>query len=290
MFASAFSNVVPLKFCCRFGIFRRLCHNCSLFLMPKIQFMSDINRIRLIATDLDGTLLRDDKTISDIDFKTLLKLEEYNIMRVAATGRSLFKVNEVLKPEAPFDFVVFSSGGGVFDWKQKELMLSEHFITDISILLSRFLIMLNLNFIVFKPIPQNNFFCFHRGAGACSEFDNYLHRHSGDFSVLDIDTYDEEAGQFMAIIPNDEILFVSLSNKLKSTFEGIRVIRSTSPVDPRFIWLEIFPDTVSKGHGIMWLCDKLKIEYSATFCWASVHSREFAFRATWKISFGRYYK
>jgi Cof subfamily protein (haloacid dehalogenase superfamily) len=226
--------------------------------------MSDIKRIRLIATDLDGTLLRDDKTISGIDLETLLKLEQYNIIRVAATGRSLHKVNEVLLPDSPFDYVVFSSGGGVFDWKKKELMVSEHFATDISILLCCFLIRLKLNFIVFKPIPQNNLFCFHRGAGVCSEFDNYLHRHTGDFSALNMDSYYEEAGQFMAVIPNNEILFDSISNKLKSTFDGIRVIRSTSPVDPRFIWLEIFPDTVSKGHGIKWVCDRLEIDYSAT--------------------------
>lgn len=226
--------------------------------------MSDKGRIKLIATDLDGTFLRDDKSVSDIDLGTLRLLGEKEVVRVAATGRSLHKVNEVLPSDTPFDFVVFSSGGGVYDWRSKELLVSEHFEAAVSFDLCRFLIGLQLNFVVFRPIPENNLFLFHKGAERCSEFENYLERHAGDFSELKVDDYTELAGQLMAIIPNDEVLFDELRREITRAFVGIRVIRTTSPVDQRFIWLEIFPDTVSKGHGIRWLCDHLGIDYSST--------------------------
>lgn len=226
--------------------------------------MSDKGRIKLIATDLDGTFLRDDKSVSVIDLGTLRLLGGKGVIRVAATGRSLHKVNEVLPPDTSFDFVVFSSGGGVYDWKSKELLVSEHFDAEISIDLCRFLVGLKLNFVVFRPIPENNLFKYHKGADRCREFENYLKRHAGDFSELKVDDYTELAGQLMAIIPNDEVLFDELRREITRAFGGIRVIRTTSPVDQRFIWLEIFPDTVSKGHGIRWLCDRLGIDYSST--------------------------
>ena len=81
-----------------------------------------INKIRLIATDLDGTLLKSDKSISEKDWKTLEYLASKQIVRVAATGRSLFKVKQVLPENAPFDFIVFSSGAGIYDWKNKNIL------------------------------------------------------------------------------------------------------------------------------------------------------------------------
>jgi Cof subfamily protein (haloacid dehalogenase superfamily) len=231
--------------------------------MSKIQFMTG-KTISLVATDLDGTLLKDDKTISDTDLNTLIRLAANGIIRLAATGRSLYKVNEVLAHNIPFNYIVFSSGGGVYDWNAKKLLVSEHFKKDISVRLCRFLVELNLDFVVFQPIPENNLFLFHQGVSSSIEFKNYLERHTGDFSELDIESYSYFAGQFMSIIPNDETLFSSISRKLSSTFNGIRIIRTTSPIDKRFTWLEIFPDTVSKGHGIRWVCDRLKIPYSDT--------------------------
>jgi Cof subfamily protein (haloacid dehalogenase superfamily) len=222
------------------------------------------NSIKLIATDLDGTFLKDDKSISSVDFKSLERLEEKGLLRVVATGRSMHKVKEVLPSETPFNYIVFSSGGGIYDWEKQQLLTSVQFKPETLSKLLSHLLSANINFYVFKPIPNNNQFCYHQGAGECREFDNYLHRHQGDYEKLSSNNFPTEAGQIMAIIPHNEILFEQLKFELLSSIEGIKVIRTTSPVDPDFIWLEIFPEMVSKGHGIRWLCDQLGIEYTAT--------------------------
>jgi len=226
--------------------------------------MAANNRIKLVATDLDGTLLRDDKSISEEDLASLRYLSDIKVLRVAATGRSMYKVFEVLPEDTPFDYIVFSSGGGVYDWDKNELLVSEHFETEITRKICSFLIRKNLNFFLFRPIPENNQFQYHRGAGECSEFDGYLKRHDGDFLKLDENEIPLQSGQFMVIIPNDELLFEAIKLELNSECEGAKVIRTTSPVDPRYIWLEIFPETVSKGHGLKWLCDFLAIPYQQT--------------------------
>ena len=81
-----------------------------------------MKNIKLVATDLDGTFLKNDRTISSNNMEALHKLGDKDIMRVAATGRNLEKVKQVLNNHVPFDFVVFSSGAGVFNWKEKKHM------------------------------------------------------------------------------------------------------------------------------------------------------------------------
>jgi len=263
---------MPQKKCCRFDISERKCQLRSLFLMPMFPCLY-INRmtpqkesisIKLVATDLDGTLLKDDKSISPVDLKSLERLGEKGILRVAATGRNLHKVKEVLQLNTPFDYIVFSSGGGVFDWKNQQLLNSVQFRTETLSNIFVHLLSAKVNFYVFSPIPDNNRFCYHRGAGKCNEFDSYLKRHLGDYKVLDVNHLPEKAGQYMAIIPNIEILFEQLKSELLSAISGIKVIRTTSPVNPDFIWVEIFPESVSKGDGICWLCDKMGIDHSST--------------------------
>jgi Cof subfamily protein (haloacid dehalogenase superfamily) len=220
--------------------------------------------IRLIATDLDGTLLNDSKQISEADSAMLHHLGRLGIVRVVATGRSMHKVREVLSPDAPFDYIVFSSGSGVYDWQRQVLLNSYAFEANALSQASEYLISNDHNFLVFRPIPYNNRFSFFRGTRECNEFEGYLQRHQGDHQPLMLGQTESQAGQIMAILPSDETLFTKLKRELCERIANIRVIRSTSPVNGAYIWAEIFPDTVSKGHGIQWLCNYLKIEQPET--------------------------
>jgi Cof subfamily protein (haloacid dehalogenase superfamily) len=220
--------------------------------------------IKLVAIDLDGTLLTDEKRISTNDIATLYDLGRKGILRVAATGRSMHKVHEVLRQDAPFDFIVFSSGSGIFDWKKHEIITSEEFRAETISSLFESILKHQINFFTFQPIPANNYFWYHIGAGKCNEFEYYIERHHRDCKQLDTRRLPERAGQFMCILPNDEMLFDSLRSKLVETCAGIKIIRTTSPVNGKFIWMEIFPDTVSKGHGLERLCKQSKIAASET--------------------------
>lgn len=218
----------------------------------------------IVATDLDGTILNNEKMISSTDVLSLKSLGDRNFIRVAATGRSMHKVNEVLNPDHPFDFIVFSSGGGVYDWEKHEILTFECFKNHMLKDLIDFMLVLKLNFFIYKPIPRNNIFVYYEGTGPCSEFTDYLNRHEGDHAPLTPDNQPSEAGQIIAIIPNDTQLFESIKSEILSAITGVKVIRTTSPVDKNYIWIEIFPDTVSKGHGIKWLCNYLNVEHENT--------------------------
>lgn len=231
---------------------------------PNINHCFMVQNVRLLATDLDGTLLKNDQSISMTDLDTLSRLGKQGVVRVTATGRSLHKVRDVLPLHAPVDYVVFSSGAGIYDWKKQQLMHRESFTELRARNIIRHLLSGSFNFFVYHPIPDNNKFFFHRGAEACNEFEDYLARHKGDFQALPEDSIPLNAAQVMAIIPNQTYLFEELKKDILQACNGVRVIRTTSPVNPQYIWMEIFPDTVSKGHGIKWLCDHLNITYDQT--------------------------
>ena len=58
---------------------------------------TDNSNIKMVITDLDGTLLDDNGKVSLTDMKSLYFLGEKNVIRVVATGRNFFSLSKVLK-------------------------------------------------------------------------------------------------------------------------------------------------------------------------------------------------
>ena len=220
--------------------------------------------IEMVITDLDGTLLSDTQQLSEKNLKELKYLRKQGVIIVIATGRSLFKVDAVLAENHPFDYVIFSSGAGIYDWPNKQLLKFEEFSHGVVPSLCKRLLELNQNFIVSKAIPNNNKFWYHQGAGPCHEFEQYITRHQHDSQPLLAENPPKHAGQMMCIISNDFKQFQRVEAALYQLRDDIKVIRATSPVNNNYIWLEVFPDTVSKGYAADWLCRKLAIPPQAT--------------------------
>lgn len=80
------------------------------------------NGIRLAALDLDGTLLRDDKTISDYTLSTLEKLTKAGILVVPATGRNLEGLKDNILRVPGISYAVCSNGAQVFRLDRRKLL------------------------------------------------------------------------------------------------------------------------------------------------------------------------
>jgi len=217
--------------------------------------------IEIVITDLDGTLLNDNKEVSLDDMKSLYWLGENDIIRVIATGRNFFSLNKAIKDNFPIDYLIFSSGAGVFDWKNKTLMHSQN-LPDYEVeQISKILIKNKVDFMIHEIIPENHKFIYHRSEIYNPDFERRINIYNDFAFELDANTekYDH-ACQILAVFPNNIQLFESIQQQ----FADIKIIRTTSPLDGDSIWMEIFPNTVSKAYGIEWLCDHLKIDSSKT--------------------------
>ena len=224
-----------------------------------------MKNIKLIATDLDGTFLKDDQTISFKNLEALHNLGDAEIVRVAATGRNLHKAEQVLNKHIPFDFIVFSSGAGVFDWKNKKHIYNKNIARKSSKKLISYFIEKKFNFHAFFPVPENHKHWYFRGEKHCEEFERYFQFNNAFASEIKTDKIpDTNLCQFLIIIPEDKKEFEKLKNSIEAISPEIRVIRTSSPITKGFIWIEIFQKSVSKGNGVKHICDLLDIKYTNT--------------------------
>lgn len=216
--------------------------------------------LKLVATDLDGTFLRNDKSISKENLDTLLSLGDRDILRVVATGRNLRKTQEVIANHIPFDYIVFSSGAGVYDCKNDKLLYYRNINKMVVQQLSDFLIASDLNFHLFKPVPENYKCWYFRGSVHCHEFERYFDFHQSHAESLPINQpLDSEACQFLIVFPNNMDCFLSLKKEIQNNFPEVKVVRTSSPLETGYIWMEIFHHSVSKGNGVKFVCDSLQI-------------------------------
>lgn len=85
----------------------------------------------LFATDIDGTLLRNDKTISEENLSAIEYFKAEGGLFTFVTGRIPAGAKEILKivkPNAPFGCI---NGGGIFDYSKKELLWSVEMPRDV---------------------------------------------------------------------------------------------------------------------------------------------------------------
>lgn len=211
----------------------------------------------IIFTDLDGTLLNSAQRVSETNLSCLHKLGSKGITRVIATGRSCFSFRKTITTDFPADYLIFSSGAGVLDLRTSELLYSKNLqardIAHISGQLSQH----RADFMVHDPIPENHRFVYHRADPGNTDFNRriVLYRDFAD-SVSATSPYPDTSAQIIAIFSDNIKRFTAV----KRCLNGYQVTRTTSPLDARSIWMEIYPENVTKGSAAHWLCRHLNID------------------------------
>lgn len=206
----------------------------------------------MVVSDLDGTLLRADRTFSATDLATLKALESHQILRAIATGRSLYSASTMIPPDFPIEYLIFSSGAGVAAWPDRALLMT-HSLDAAQIEEAADLLLTHeLDFMIHYPIPDNHRFVFHATAHENPDFQRRCQRYLPFAEPLDwsrpmlpaacqivaIDPRPGEASQYAAV---------------RDALPQLKVIRTTSPFDGVSTWIEIFPRTVSKGMAGDWV-------------------------------------
>jgi hydroxymethylpyrimidine pyrophosphatase-like HAD family hydrolase len=209
----------------------------------------------IFITDLDGTLLRSDRSIAEPVLSCLRRLGELGIARVIATGRSLFSFNKVAAG-LPVDFVIFSTGAGVAGLPHGKILRSVSMETGDVRQAFEALSALELDFMVQRPIPDSHVFGYVVSNSSNPDFERRIALYSRFAFPWDGDI--ERFGpatQLVAIVPpgRAQEALASVRRKLAS----LTVIQTTSPLDGQSTWIEIFPAGVSKSLTAQWLASKL---------------------------------
>jgi Cof subfamily protein (haloacid dehalogenase superfamily) len=212
----------------------------------------------LFITDLDGTLLRSDRTFAEADLNALKKLEDLQITRVIATGRSFFSFNTVADSRLPVDYVLFSTGAGVVHYPEGKLVRKVSLEQSEVTRATQVLVEAQLDFMIHHPIPENHRFAYVAFNSGNTDFDQRISLYQPYAYPLQ-DTADGfgPSTQLLAVLPPSQNM--AILEDIRKTLSDFNVIQTTSPLDGKSTWIEIFPANVSKSITAQWLAKKLNI-------------------------------
>ncbi|MCM1030374.1 MAG: Cof-type HAD-IIB family hydrolase [Oscillibacter sp.] len=201
--------------------------------------------MKAIITDLDGTILPQGENISPSTRHTLEQLGKEGIVRVIATGRTLFAARKFLPDDFPIDYLVFSSGAGIMRWEDKKILAAHHLQPEETRHIAEYLWDYNINFTIQQEIPDNHYFYYTDIYPRHSDYQRRVEKFQEFGTVIyHPDAIRTAATQVILILDPVQI---NLIEKIKADLSAFSVIRSTSPFDHKAIWLEIYPPGVNKG-------------------------------------------
>ena len=113
---------------------------------------------------------------------------------------------------------------------------------------------------VHLAIPENHWFYYSHSNPLLDDFKRRLEMYK-PFAYKINNGYMElkVASQFLAIFEDIEKF-----EYIKKLVTNLNVIRATSPLDKKSIWMEIFNKNVSKKQSCQWLCNHLLINQENT--------------------------
>lgn len=207
--------------------------------------------LQMLVCDLDGTLLMANEPFDPRDVRAMHELGEKGVVRAIATGRALATAKRVIPVEFPIDYLIFSSGAGILDWRSQELLVSHTLWPHEAERAVQIFLAHELDFMIHAPIPGQHIFHFHRAGKANPDFERRLARYAADGRVFEQGAWRNPASQLLAVCPGGDP--VEPFETLRRELPDLSVIRATSPLDGRSMWIEAFSAGVSKSQAAAWI-------------------------------------
>lgn len=212
---------------------------------------------KLIALDMDGTLLKDDKSISKENYTAIQNAKKKGVKVVLATGRPIMGIKrylEELKLISDTDYAVVFNGALVQSTKSKNI-LAKNFLSvdDIKILydLSKKL-HVNIHSLTLDGCitPKTSKYTLLE----CKN--NNMPLKEVDFNNVPKDTTIVK----IMFIDEPEILDKAIENIPKEFYDKYTIVKSSA------YFLEFINKKVTKGEGVKLLADKLNIDMKDVIC------------------------
>ncbi len=198
----------------------------------------------IVATDFDGTLLQSDRTVSKRSKDTMVMLGEMGILRVIATGRSLYSLQKVMEEDLPIDYLIVASGAGIYCTENMSLIYNTNLSQADTEFIGSKLIDLGCDFMVHHPLPDNHKFLFHKKNDVNIDYQKRFEIYEEHAEPLESHSkLVKDSSQFLIVDFPDGRIY----EKVLKILSGYTVIRTTSPIDFKSSWIEIFPSETDKG-------------------------------------------
>ncbi|MCK5840905.1 MAG: HAD-IIB family hydrolase [Candidatus Sabulitectum sp.] len=220
-----------------------------------------MKKTSLFATDLDGTLLRNDGTFSARDISALESLREKGCAVVLATGRSPVSLQKCLgKIELPVDWFVLSSGAGVLDSEGNVTMSRVLSSGDTAVIHNAFAQLGITDTSIQGTFPDAHILHWMDGKH-CLDFKTRLaYYRAFSKKITDPEIPSTEVMGFVQPEQADS----ALSALHEIIGEKFSIVRATSPIDHKTVWIEVFAPGVNKASACEMIRKELEIPLEFT--------------------------
>lgn len=229
--------------------------------------MKNKNDIKLIATDLDGTLLDSGMGLSEKNKQSLERAAEMGVILVIATGRSYRSIPNYVKEIKGLKYAVTANGSKIHDFETSKLLydqyISESAIDDVWDVLNTKGIMLEV-FVDGRPYVHNWDYVNPQIFGVSDSFMKYFM--ASRKPVEDIFQFIKE---HKSKIENINLVFRSPQERLDalSTLEAIISKNNSFSLTSSFAFnLEVGGLYVNKGEAIHKLCEMNQLSRENVMC------------------------
>ena len=206
--------------------------------------------VRLIALDLDDTLLNDNREITDLTVHTLRECAECGIYVVLCSGRAedailpFVRRLEIAGKEAG-RYLIAINGCSIFDLHKREQIFCRKVEADILTRTNKVAEARGLRSEVYTPDT-----IYYREETKWTKLDVDLCGLKG----AQVDDYDEflKRGFTKMLVPGEPAELLELQSELRAEFGDRAVIFTSKPY-----FLEILPPNCGKGEAVSWLANEL---------------------------------
>jgi hypothetical protein len=227
----------------------------------------------LFVVDLDGTLLTSERQIASVDLNALSRLREEGYLVAIATGRSNYSFNLLMEKlgnsgkisSLPIDYVIFSTGAGIMAFPDNTILKSFSLSLEAVRCASEYLQRSRLDYMIHRPVPDTSHFLYSHNGTNNPDFHRRLEMY-GDFAtLLSAETLDTFGGATEVLCIVSDETGHEVAARVAADLKQCSVIKATSPLDGKSIWIEIFAPTVSKSQAVKWLSESIGLQQN-TIC------------------------
>ena len=220
--------------------------------------MKNNKKYRIVASDLDGTLLNKEQTVSEENLQAISTMNRLGVEFVPTTGRGMNEVDPSLINFPDIRYIITSNGAVVFDKKLEKKILTRYISKD------------TVRLVLETLRPYNVFIVVHEGGKTYFDKNKY----NPEFlNTCGVDAYfgyiigqhAEAKEDFEAfLLSSCEMELICLFFELdeatrhsKQTFEDSESLCAVSPVKN---YLEVYSSEAGKGKTLVALADKLGVD------------------------------
>jgi len=231
------------------------------------------NHKGLFIVDLDGTLLTSERQIAPVDLTALYRLRKEGFLIALATGRSNYSFGLLMEKlgytdqtsRLPVDYVIFSTGAGIMDFSGNKILKSFSLSPEDVRRASEYLELSGLDYMIHRPVPDTSHFLYSHNGSINPDFHRRLEMYSDFGTLLSPEALDTFGGATEVLCIVSDETGHDVAARVKTDINQCSVIKATSPLDGKSIWIEIFAPTVSKSQAVKWLSESIGLPQS-TIC------------------------